>query len=395
MMRSRSKAVPGWLRVPPRSVRLRLTALYGSLFLISGAVLLTITYLLVKNVTSPGHIFSLAHPPPHRPARGHVSSVASQRSVVLHQLLVQSGIALAIMTVISAVLGWIVAGRVLAPVRTITAATLRISEQNLHERLALPGPRDELTALADTIDGLLARLEAAFDAQRLFVANASHELRTPLAMMRTFLDVAIAKPDGVPPQTRALDANLRGALDQTDRLLESFLILASAQHGALDEQSSISLEGIVTAALSARADAIAKQHIEVRTALAPMRVIGAETLLSRMVENVIENAIYHNQPDGFITIASGTDHDTATLVVESGGPMLDDQAVAGLAQPFRRLHAERTHSQNGHGLGLSIVAAIVAAHGGTLDLHARPEGGLRVQITLPCATHAQPIGGTG
>jgi hypothetical protein len=394
-VRSRGNVVPTWLRVPSRSVRLRLTVLYGSLFLLSGVVLLAITYLLVKNVTSPGHIFSLAHPPAHRPGRGDVSSVAFHRSVVLHQLLVQSGIALAIMTMISAVLGWIVAGRVLAPLRTITAATLRISEQNLHDRLALSGPRDELTALADTIDGLLARLEAAFDAQRLFVANASHELRTPLAMMRTFLDVAIAKPDGVPPQTLALDANLRGALDQTDRLLQSFLVLASAQHGTVGEQSSVSLERIVSTALSARADAIAERHIDVRTALEATRVTGAETLLCRMVENVIENAIRHNEPGGFIIVISQTKDDTATLVVESGGAVLDDRTVGELAQPFRRIGTERTHSQNGHGLGLSIVAAVAAAHGGTLDLHARREGGLRVQITLPDATRAQPVAGAG
>jgi len=223
--------------LPAGSVRLRLTALYGGLFLICGAGVLAITYVLVRHTT---------HRPSHWPrglrlrgkggivrlsdaGRGPITvALGYQNAVDLHQLLVESAIALAGMAVISVALGWVVAGRVLSPVRTITAKTKRISEESLHERLALTGPRDELTELADTIDELLARLEAACDAQRRFVANASHELRTPLAMMRTRLDVAVAKPEGVPPQTQALDAGLRRDLDRAEALLESFLVLARA-----------------------------------------------------------------------------------------------------------------------------------------------------------------------
>jgi hypothetical protein len=391
-MRSRGKPVLPRLHVPPRSVRLRLTGLYGSLFLISGAVLLTITYLLVEKVTSPGHIISSPDAGVHAAGRRHLATAASQRSVDLHQLLVQSGIALAIMTVLSAVLGWIVAGRVLAPLRTITATTRRISEQNLHDRLALPGPRDELKALADTIDGLLERLQAAFESQRLFVANASHELRTPLALMRATLDVAVAKPAGVPPQLHALDAELREGLDHADRLLESFLVLARAQHGMLADQSSIAVERIITVALAARTDAIAEKRLKVQTAVAPVRVTGSELLISRMIENVIENAVRHNQPSGFVNVACEIRGDAARLVVESGGSVMDPHSVTQLAQPFRRLGAERTRSQNGFGLGLSIVAAVAAGHGGSLELHARAEGGLRVEITLPGATLPQPAG---
>ena len=168
----------------------------------------------------------------------------------------------------------------LAPLRTITATTERISDTNLHERLAMPGPRDELRLLADTIDRLLERLEAAFDAQRRFVANASHELRTPLAMMRTTLDVAIAKPGGVPAQTRELDAELRVDLDHADRLLESFLTLARAQNGRLDEHDQVALEPLITAALAARADQIAAKRLTVETHLAAVEVAGSATLLS-------------------------------------------------------------------------------------------------------------------
>ncbi|MGH3263494.1 MAG: sensor histidine kinase [Trebonia sp.] len=385
--------------LPARSVRLRLTALYGGLFLVCGAGLLVITYLLVSHSTR--------HRPPGevvigRPLAGVgraertvdiariVAALRYQNRVDLHQLLIESAIALAVMAALSVALGWVLAGRVLSPLRTITARTRRISEQSLHERLALPGPRDELKQLADTIDELLARLEAAFDAQRRFVANASHELRTPLAMMRTTLDVAAAKPDGVPPQTSALDADLRVDLDHADQLVNSFLVLARVQHGQLGERRSVALEQIITAALAARAEQIAAKQIELRTAVVPVLLDGSETLLARMVENLIENAVRHNSPHGFIEVTCTIDGDTARLTIDNGGPVLDQDAVAQLVQPFRRLEADRTGSHNGHGLGLSIVAAVAVAHDGTLELRARPLGGLRVQITLPGATLAQP-----
>jgi signal transduction histidine kinase len=392
-------------RAPSRSVRVRLTALYGGLFLLSGAALLTITYLLVRGADTPTfkptplsshHVLQRpALAPRVLPVSGSdlayaMRLLSHQHRLDVHQLLVESGIAMGVMVVVSAVLGWLVAGRVLSPLQRITARTRRISEQNLHDRLALPGPRDELKELADTIDALLARLQAAFDSHQRFVANASHELRTPMAMMRTRLDVAIAKPDGVPPQTKALEAGLRKDLDRAERLLESFLVLARAQHGTLTDRTLVSLDRIVIDALATRRDQIADQHLELRTFLAPVRVGGSETLLARMVENVIENSVRHNQPHGFISISCHTTGENAQFVIESGGPVLDDNSVARLAEPFRRRGADRTGSQNGQGLGLSIVAAVAAAHDGALELRARPQGGLRVQITVPAATPALP-----
>src|SRR5580704_5009918 len=317
-----------------RSVRLRLTALYGGLFVLCGTGLLVITYLLVSHSTRhrpPGGVFS------GRPFAGAlgpaertveigriVAALHYQHRVDLHQLLIESGIALAAMAALSVALGWVVASRVLSPLRTITARTRRISERSLHERLALSGPHDELKQLADTIDELLARLEAAFDSQRRFVANASHELRTPLAMMRTRLDVAIAKPDGVPPQTQTLNAGLRNDLDRADRLLESFLALARAQHGRLTDRTLVSLDQMVAHALATRHDQIAELELEVRTALGHVSVAGSETLLARMVENVIENSVRHNEPHGFIDIACETVGETGRVVVSSGGPVLDE-----------------------------------------------------------------------
>ena len=316
-----------------------------------------------------------------------------QRVDELHQLEIESAIALGIMAIVSGLLGWVVAGRVLRPLRTITATAQQISEGNLHRRLDLPGPRDELRTLADTIDGLLARLEAAFESQRRFVANASHELRTPLTTMRAALDVATAKPHLSSAQVRALDASLRADLDQADRLLESFLVLARAQRGELGEGTSVSLVAGRRRRSRQPREAIAAKQIELHSTVAPACVEGSETLLARMVDNLIDNAVRHNLSGGLINVTCDADQDTARLVIESGGPVLDGAAVAQLAEPFKRLGAERTGSQNGHGLGLSIVAAIAAAHGGELRLYAREQGGLGAEITLPVARDAQPATG--
>jgi signal transduction histidine kinase len=361
------------------SVRLRLTFLYTGLFLLSGVVLLAITYLLVRNAsttTSRHALMTATGPRPVGPAEQH--------SLDLHNQLVASIVALGVMTLISAGLGWLVAGRVLAPIRTMTRAARRISQDNLAERLDVRGPNDELKLLGDTIDELLARLEAAFDAQRRFVANASHEMRTPLTVMRTTLEVAAAKPNGVPPELKVLEAALIEDLDHAERLLESFLVLSRAEHGELGEQSPVSLTDLISDCLAAQAHEITSKEIEVRTALtADARVIGSETLLARMVGNVIENAVRHNEQHGVIEVACELDGDHAWLLIDSTGPLLDEDRVRQLAQPFKRLGRDRTGSHRGHGLGLSIVAAIATAHHGRLELQARPQGGLSVRIRLP------------
>jgi signal transduction histidine kinase len=366
------------------------------MFVISSAALLAAAYWLFAN-------FAYSPPKPglspaDRPSPTSLQVAAAmsvQRSIGLHRLQVYCGIALAVMAVVSSVLGWVVAGRALAPLRTITAAADRISDTNLDERLAMSGPRDELRLLADTIDRLLGRLDAAFDAQRRFVANASHELRTPLAMMRTTLDVAIAKPGGVPAATRQLDAELRADLDHADQLLESFLTLARAQDGQLGDRDRVALEPLIASALSDRAEQIAARRLGVETHLDDAWVAGSPTLLRRMVENVIENAVRYTEAGGSVEIALARPHGRrARLVIDTSGPVLDRDAVARLAQPFTRLSADRTGSQDGNGLGLSIVAAVAAAHDGQLDLDARAEGGLRVQITLSDAAIPRPAHAT-
>jgi signal transduction histidine kinase len=424
------KARLGRLRGARGTVRLRLTALYGGLFLACGAAVLAITFVLVQQAISNSsfnfyqsadgslsgtgtgapdddRIIHDRGQNPLTPSQTEALAdqlselAAADRAHTLQQLLINSGIALAIMTIVAIALGWIVAGRVLRPLRTISDTTRRISEQNLHERLALTGPRDELTTLGDTIDDLLSRLEAAFDAQRRFVANASHELRTPLTMMRTALDVATAKPDPVPPEVTTLARKMTIGLDKADRLVESFLALARAQHqpsGRADDRPAIALDELVGRALAERQQDISRRRLSI-VRDGHGAVVGVDPVLAgHLVDNLIDNAIRHNEPGGWISVVAGRDDDSGTLVVENGGRVLSTRDVDELARPFRRLSPDRTSSE-GVGLGLSIVAAIVDACDGSLDLDARPEGGLRVTVTLPApapsetsADRAVPVG---
>ena|SRR5579875_878314 len=380
-----------------RTVRRRLAVLYGVLFLVSGALLLAITGgLAVRSTTQVGPARGAQRTPQTALSQANARIARLQHSVSVavgqanaaarHQLLIGGLIGLGVMSVLSVVLGLVVAGRVLRPLRDMTATTRRISADNLHERLAMPGPRDELKDLADTIDGLLERLEGSFAAQRRFVANASHELRTPLATMRASLDVAVAKPGVVPDATLSLAGRLRTELDQVDRLLDGFLILARVQHGALPAAQPVALGDVVAAAMAAQADGIAARGLTVRTESTPAGwVDGSPALLHRMVGNVLDNAVQHNVDGGWIQVSTGAGPadrgESVWLVVETSGPVLDPEQVARLGQPFQRLAADRTGG--GTGLGLSIVAAVAAVHGGQLTLAARPAGGLWVGIELP------------
>jgi signal transduction histidine kinase len=382
-----------------RSIRLRFTLMYMALFLLSGVGLLGITVVLSlksSERTRPVNPEQQALPVA---AQQRIAALEAQLSQVqaqqVRQLLTAATVALVVMVAVSAVLGRSVAGRVLRPLRTISATTRRLTADNLHERLAVTAPHDEVKDLADTIDGLLERLEAAFAAQRLFAANASHELRTPLATMRAALDVAIAKPPPIAASTTTLAQRLRTELDQIDQLLDGLLMLARTQHGAAPaDPVTMPLADLVSAALDTRSGDTTAMNLTVHADLDDHAWIhGSRALLARMIDNVIDNAITHNHRDGWIGVTVTVDGPTAMLVTETGGHRLDHEQVSRLAQPFHRLGAERTGNAHGSGLGLSIVSAIATAHGGRLDLHARPDGGLRVTITLPCAK--TPLGVPG
>jgi hypothetical protein len=364
--------------LPRRTLRLRLTVLYCSLFLLCALVMLAITNGVGSTSKAATRPAGIAH------AHGG-GQAARAHAATSHQFLIGSVIAFCVVAVLSLGLAWVAAGRALRPLREMTAATRRISAESLDERLALAGPDDEMKDLADTIDGLLARLEHAFAAQRGFVANASHELRTPLATMRAALDVAAAKPGGVPPQTLALADRVRGELDRVDGLLDGLLLLAKTRHGALPGMASVSLGGLVLAALDARAADIAARELAVQAEVGAQVVHGNRVLLSRLADNVLDNAIRHNPPGGWIAVSARAEAGMARLEIGNGGPVLSQGQVDRLARPFSRLGADRTGSDDGAGLGLSIVAAIVQAHGGALHLRARPDGGLQVSLELPLA----------
>jgi signal transduction histidine kinase len=407
----------------PRTVRLRLTAFCGAVVFVAGASLLAITFFLGTRRHVAATSFAISGSSGPRPG-GALSSgpgpiVGSGNSVTIfssggshgtgfsisqvrsaaefgsssavHQLLVWGGISLVIVTLLGIGLGWMVSGRMLRPIRMMTNTTQQISEENLHQRLGVAGPNgDELKELGDTIDGLLARLESAFDTQGRFVQNASHELRTPIAMMRTSLDVATGKPSGVPPEVSVLAGKLREGLDQAEQLLESFLILARVQAGPAFAPSEVALSDLVVETIEARQDAIDARGLALQLDLGDAVAFGSETLLVQVASNLIDNAVRHNERGGWLRIATEADGALTRLVVENGGPRLDPHRVDLLGQPFQRIAADRTVSEHGAGLGLSIVAAIAASHGGRLVLRARDEGGLRVTVELPAAA-TQPL----
>ncbi|MEV6208675.1 HAMP domain-containing sensor histidine kinase [Kitasatospora sp. NPDC051914] len=372
-----------------RSVRWQFTTLYSSLFLASGAMMLAVVWLIAGGSLEVAPALGNGTGPIAPGAQARIASLEHQLAEAhtrqTHQLLLGSAVGLTVMGLVSVVLGWYAAGRVLRPLRAMTTATRRISADNLHERLAVQGPNDELRNLGDTIDGLLVRLEGAFTAQRRFVADASHELRTPLATMRAAVDVTLAKPGPLPERTRTLAGRVRAELDQVDRLLDGLLTLARAQHGVLPGTETVRLDELAAGALDERADTIARRGLTAtRETDSDVRVRGSRTLLCRLVQNLVDNAAQHNEPGGWLRVAVRTGSDAPVhLVVENAGPKLTQDEAAQLVRPFRRIGPDRPGAGDGSGLGLAIVAAVAEAHGGTLELRARSEGGLRVTVTLP------------
>jgi signal transduction histidine kinase len=403
--------------IPRPTVRLRLTLVYGSLFLIAGALLLGITYGLASHhasetadqavllraasatgvgaAPSPGGGLVIQQTvsgplPPGAvvPAKFRGAAQALQRAAVfqsrvdrnsqLSALLTESGIALAIMAFVSIGLGWLMAGRVLAPVRTMNARVRQISEHNLHERLALAGHDDELKELGDNFDELLARLESAFESQRAFVANASHELRTPVTVERALVEVALADPDATVESLRDTCRRVVVAGEQQERTIEALLTLARSQSG-VGAHGRVDLAKIVAEAI-AGAD---HGDVKIESRLGPASTVGDPGLIERLVANLLSNAVHHNADHGWARVATGIEDGRPTLTVVNGGDVIDAADTDGLMQPFRRLNGDRTRHGRGIGLGLSIVGAIATAHGAEVRLTAPPSGGLQVKVAFP------------
>jgi signal transduction histidine kinase len=301
----------------------------------------------------------------------------AQSSAALNQLLINSGIALGLMALISIWLGWLVAGRALRPLRTIASTAREISASNLHRRLDLEGPDDEIKQLGNTFDDLLGRLEASFHAQRQFVANASHELRTPLTLERALVEVALADPDADITSLRQMGEQVLAVGAQQERLIEALLTLSRSQRG-LDRHEPVDLLAIMREAL----DTVDEEGLTIATRLEPAATTGDPRLLERLVANLVANAVRHNRPSGRIEVRTETRAGRALLTIENTGPTIPPNELDRLFQPFQRLEGSRTNS-HGLGLGLSIVSAITDAHRATITTDAPADGGLRIEVSFP------------
>ena len=408
------------LRVPRPTARLRLTLVYAALFLFSGAVLLAVTWLLASRATATaslpgGFTISFGNPPEIKASRhtlggvayagghqpptltpaqlGQMRAEAAQlHAFDMHQLLIWSVVALSLMVVLSAALGWLVAGRVLRPVRTITATARQISATSLHERLNLDGPHDEFRDLAATLDGLLGRLEAAFTAQQHFVANASHELRTPLTLDRALLERALRSPQPTQALWRTTCERLLASAQSQDRLIDALLVLARSEAG-LSSSEPVEMSAVINTVLLSPGLGPGHQATRIVTSIAPAAVCGDPRLLERLVRNLVDNAIRYNQPDGRVDISACTESGRVVLGVANTGPVISPADVQRLFQPFQRLGRMQGKGTEGNGLGLSIVKAIADAHDATITASPHPDGGLAIQVRFPAASrrHGQAV----
>jgi signal transduction histidine kinase len=399
--------MPIRLRLPAPTIRLRLTVIYGGLFVVCGAALLTITYVLVRQATSGTSCYSLpqqgnvcvsgaaAGNPGHLSTtlKGNSARLGGspeqlealangQHAAMLHQLVTQSVIALAIMLVASLALGWIIAGRVVSPIRIITETAQNISATNLHERLGLTGPDDELKKLGDTIDALLARLEGAFEAQRHFAANVSHELRTPLTVMRAIMQMTLTDPGATTETFRAACRDSMTEGGHAERIIEALLVLARGERG-LDHSEPFDLADLTTQVLQARAREAARLGLRVDTAIARAPADGDPRLAERLVANLVDNAMRHNVPGGQVAVATGIESGRSYISVVNTGPEIPPDTLARLFQPFQRLGTDSPDHRGGLGLGLSIVQAIARAHDADLAARTRRGGGLHMRAAFP------------
>jgi signal transduction histidine kinase len=404
-------------RLWPQKVRTRLTLLYAALFFAAGSALLGLTYGLVASslpaqppaaaTASSQELASLSHEckqasfaskgkhpvtiPASLPAAckqaedaynaGTAAGMQAQRQNTLAKLLGFWLLGLGVMTAASGGLGWYMSGRVLRPVRVITETARRASEQHLGERLALTGTRDELKELADTFDDMLERLDTAFATQRRFVANASHELRTPLTVMRTAIDVTLAKPSPTARQLTDTAERVRRSIDKAESMVEALLTLAVSDQGKLSTEFT-DLATWAEDAIDAAAPEIERLNLNVDAELDPAETTGDPQLLERMISNLVGNAVRHNEPGGWIRLRTGSSDTGVYFEIANSGPFIPDHAVPSLFEPFRRMEA-RTGTRDGAGLGLSIARSVVTAHRATITARSQAAGGLDISVVIP------------
>jgi signal transduction histidine kinase len=395
----------------PQRVRTRLAIVYAVLFLLAGAALLAVTYTLVAAVLLPApatlsktispreeQLLGLCKPLPTAPSllnecRRAIAAAgggsADQRQSELDALRRASLIGLGVLAIASVGLGWLVSGRALRPVRSITEAARQASELRLGQRLALSGPDDEFKQLADTFDVMLERLDAAFTSQKRFVANAAHELRTPLTAMRTAIEVTLSKPTRTPAQLEEMAARVKRSVERAEATVEALLTLATSELGPAAHET-IDLATAAEDALDATQAAIDQRDLTIDAALEPAPARGDRVLLERMIANLVENAVRHNSPGGWIKIRTSQRPDGALFEIANTGADVAADQIPTLFEPFVRSN-QRLHSSEGVGLGLSIANAIAHAHNATISARPRPGGGLEMSVTLP-TTGADGVG---
>ncbi|WP_327358292.1 sensor histidine kinase [Streptomyces sp. NBC_01304] len=378
--------------------RARLTALYSVLLALSGAALIGVVYLVVRHgldaqinaavtkvvprdgtaQTEPGYTV----PPQPRSDGTHdgvqdsATLISAAARAALGRLLTVSLLTLAAFVILSVALAWWMAGRVLRPVRVISATARRLSGENLHERIALSAPPGELKDLADTFDAMLGRMEELVTAQQRFAANAAHELRTPLAVQRAAAEIGLADPD--PANVAEIRTKLIETADESERLIEGLLLLSVADQGRLERSEAVALVGVVESVVAGLADEARRYEVSVAVDVhgKPYDVDGDPVLVHHLVHNLVANALRHNRPGGTVSLTLTP----AELEVSNTGPLVPPDVVPRLFEPFHRL-TERTHQPGeGAGLGLSLVASIARAHGWTLSASANPGGGLTVRV---------------
>ncbi|WP_156960789.1 sensor histidine kinase [Amycolatopsis taiwanensis] len=377
------------------TARARLTLLLTALVAVSGAGLAGLTYLLRRNgvfftqlTPTSSDSSGIPHPPP--PSEAEVRDIADRVAAeTLSALLPRAGLALVVVTVVAAVLGWLVAGRVLRPIRVISSTAQRLSAENLTERVPVSTPADELSALAGTVNEMLDRIQRGvaerdriLDSQRLFTANAAHELRTPLTTARTAIDVTL---DGNPSRAEllAMTGDVRDAVEHMQRVLNGLLLLSRSQAG-LGTQEPVDLAAVATAALDAAGARAAAADIAVRSELRPAPVSGEPVLLERMIFNLVDNAVRHNRAGGQLAIGTGTENGRAVLRISNTGREIPPGEAQTLLEPFVHGQGTRVRTDGlGLGLGLSIVRAVALAHQGRIEVTARPGGGLGITVELP------------
>jgi signal transduction histidine kinase len=400
-------------RRPRLTVRARLTLLYTGLFAGCGAIVVAVSYaqvarlpalgqgagsgkqLAASNQVSPSFLAQCrseqhsAHPDQgilakcaaalqHQTAGLRQQGAQAQKDLTLSHLLQYSLITLAVVIALAAILGWIFSGRALRPVHRITRAARAASEDNLSARVGSTGPRDELRELAETFDAMLGRLQAAFEGQQRFIANASHELRTPLAVMRATVDVVLDNPDATPSELRSMAADIRAAVDDAEHLIGALLLLARNERG-LTVREEVDLATVAEDVL----DAADPGGCRVHATLEPAVIAGDPVLAEHLVANLVDNAVRYNTADGDIWISTRSYADGSELAVANTGPVISPADAGRIFQPFERL-GDRT-SQDGSGLGLAIVASIAAIHGGSATARPRDGGGLSVVVSIPPA----------